>query len=549
VTPELPRRTVLASLGALPLAALGLSGSALGVDEPTGTAETTGWSQFRAGPGRTGAVDGAAALDDPFAAEAWVASVDDHVFVDEAIVADGTVYLPFIHDDLTFRGGVIAFDAESGTERWRHDAEQGEPGIGGVGSPPAVGDGRLYLTSSPGVDRAPYGGLHAIDAETGELSWRRTDGGWVDAPLFAAGTLFAEGGPDGDAVNALDPETGEILWRDATASNEYVGVADDLLYGVRYHSDDQNELVAWRCEDGEIELSRPVPNGLDGAAAVVVDGRIYGSRQTDDRANVVVAHDANGDNLWRTRLTPAGELGRPLLSRPSVAGDAVYVTTATSYRGNWEAGIQSTLSAVDARSGAVRWARDVSTLLLGPPTVVGDTVYVAGETGTTGDAAVHAFATEDGTERWGYRANTRYIEPQYARTPTVADGRVYVVQHARGAGGKASLIALTGTDEEPDDSMVPPSASGPIAVIRTDPEDADHRYQEYGSTVTLDASASTGDVQTYEWRRGNLGSFEPAGPIFDVTFERCAPTDVTLRVIDGEGRQDSETISFDVRDR
>ncbi|QLG63729.1 PQQ-binding-like beta-propeller repeat protein [Halorarum salinum] len=573
------RRTVLASLGAL--AGVSVAGQSLaadgtneaGSDASEPSEQSLDWSTRRAGPGRTGSVPADAAPGGEYAAEAWTAGSGEFVFVEEPIVADGTVYRPFMIDDVSFRGGVVAFDAETGEERWRHvsayySQNDGWPtGIGRVNSAPTVAAGRLYLTSRAGTSDAEYGGLHALDAETGEVAWSETDRGWNGSPLYADGTLYVTAAP-GEDVHALDPATGETRWRtDDSYSSGYVGFADDTLLGSRYpasgDADADPEVVGWNPDDGSIRWAttadEDVPVGGGAIEGDAVFSTVGATPDDEDRANEVVAWSPReGSVRWRTTLTPDGEDPEPLVSAPAVADGTVYVHVGprTSRRDQHERSRDplSTAYALDAATGEIEWTYDAPTVLLGDPSVAGDTVYVGGHAVQKKEKqgpstirrypTVHALAAGDGSERWSYLLRAESDDVRMAMTPAVADGRVYAGIHDYGYEQSDGVFALEASDVAPDSANLPISSDAPVARIATDPEDAESRTLDGGTTVTLDGSASAGEVETYEWRVGESGSFEAGDPSIDVTLDFCGSIEVSLRVTGPDGGESTASATL-----
>lgn len=92
---------------------------------------------------------------------------------------------------------------------------------------------------------------------------------------------------------------------------------------------------------------------------------------------------------------------------PSVAGGTVYV------------GADETLQALDANSGEVRWAYQV-TGRVASPTIASGTAYFGSNT-YAGDNRVYALDAATGSLKWSYTAES-WVES----SPAVADGMVYV---------------------------------------------------------------------------------------------------------------------------
>lgn len=559
--PRPSRRTVLATVGTL-AAGVGLSGQSLAIeserDETDGGTRTDGWSQFRATAARNGAVAADVAPDGEYAAASWAAETGEAVFTSEVVAGDGAVYQPFVVDGKSYRGGVVAFDAETGAERWRRVApsysrEDGWPtGIGRANHAPAVGGGRLYLTSEPGYEDVEYGGLHAVDTETGETAWSKTERAWRGPPLLGDGALYVDGA-------ALDPESGDVLWTTHDGhEHRFVGLVDDTLYGMGFHADSADRLVAWNAADGSVSWTAEVDDGVTFLDAAVAGDTVYRSAGggTDGGPNEVVAHAASdGQVRWRTRLTPEGTEAQAVLSAPAVAGGAVYVHTAPSDSFDYGEGVLSTVYALDAADGEVRWTHDSSTVLRGDPSAAGDTVYVGGHALPKKEAAnpttprrypaVHALAAADGTERWSYLVRAESDGGVLTTaTPALAGGRVYGGAFESTSDASDGAFALEASDAAPDASNLPLSSDAPVAAIGTDPEDAASTKLDAGTTVELDGSASTGDVETYEWDLDDTGSFETTGQTAEITLDFCGSLEVTLRVTGPDGARSTASVDL-----
>ena len=125
----------------------------------------------------------------------------------------------------------LAFDAETGEERWRilYPAP-GELDYGN--SPratPLVAEGIAYLMGA-------LGHLHAVDAATGLVLWQqnlaelfatpRLEWGLTGSPLLVDGKLIVQPGGRGACLAALDPANGKVLWK---SSGEKPGHASFIV--------------------------------------------------------------------------------------------------------------------------------------------------------------------------------------------------------------------------------------------------------------------------------------------------------------------------------
>lgn len=245
------RLLVLALVLLLPVAQAphGLAQEATpGASLTAGGSPVAGWPQFRANPEHTGTALGPGPGDAPVVR--W--RVENGGGLASPAVADGVVYaggngnyvfaldaqrigvtpaiaagLVYIATDQVYGGGdapsaVIAVDAATGAERWRH-----ETGVEGdtFFSSPTIVDGELYIGSQSEVGPSA---LHALDAATGEGIWRWDVSQYMtvfSSPAVVDGTVYV----GGDGLYAVDAATGAPKWR--------LGIGDvwsspAVVYGV-----------------------------------------------------------------------------------------------------------------------------------------------------------------------------------------------------------------------------------------------------------------------------------------------------------------------------
>lgn len=190
------------------------------------------WPMWRYDPGHTGVSPQRMAdvlslqwvLELPPLDRAW--PDDDRLEFDiayEPIVVADTLYLGSPYND-----AIMAFDTESGAERWRFYTE------GPVRFAPAVAGGLLYAGSDDGF-------LYCLDAASGTLRWcfkaalsdRKVLGNtrmisvWPvrGAPVVSDGVVHFAAGIwpfEGVCVYALDAETGAVLWMNDNCDVKYM---------------------------------------------------------------------------------------------------------------------------------------------------------------------------------------------------------------------------------------------------------------------------------------------------------------------------------------
>lgn len=202
-------------------------------------------------------------------------------------------------------------------EVWRVD------GLSGVTASPTVVDGTAYFGDWAG-------GVHAVDAATGDEVWSTTLGGSVIGSLPVDGDgLFAS---SGTTVFRLDRATGEVVWEAS---------ADDHPFAMASAS----PVVA----DGVV---------LQGLAS----GEVTFPQDDYTFTGSISGFDAeSGDLLWRFDTTPGDEsagAGVGIWSTPAVDLErgVLYVGTGNTYE-EPSAPLADSLLALDLHTGELVWSR------------------------------------------------------------------------------------------------------------------------------------------------------------------------------------------------
>ena len=130
--------------------------------------------------------------------------------------------------------------------------------------------------------------------------------------------------------------------------------------------------------------------------------------------------------LWRFRFSKSATAFGAITANPVIAGDTVYVQDSSS-----------SVYALDARTGALRWKRTFAAPNDGPNglTVVGGRLYAATDT------TAFALDAATGKRLWGHRLVNRY-EQFVAIAPVVDRGRVYYSTQGFPPGGRGAVYAL-----------------------------------------------------------------------------------------------------------
>ncbi|QCO67650.2 outer membrane protein assembly factor BamB [Luteimonas yindakuii] len=367
-----------------------------------------------------------------------------------ALTGCGTIRGWFSSDDdkpnTTDPAPLVEFTSTATPERiWTAGAGKGEGRIG-VRQAPAVGDGRVYAA-------AVRGGVRAFDLQSGAQVWHypsdlRLSGG----PGHGEG-LVVVGGLDGEVV-ALDAATGTERWQ-AKVGNEVLA-APVIGQGAVIVRSNDGRVTAFDVATGERRWfwvrELPTLTVRGHGSALLGPGLVFVG---NDDGTVVALSIADGRVLWEQLVGPPD--GRTELERmadidgtPVLDGTVVF---ATSYKRNTMAidgptgrplwvsdrggvgrlGVAPNLLAVsdpagtvwglDKRSGSAMWQQDglarrdlTSAVVHGNYVVVGD--Y---------DGYLHWLQLDSGQ----FAARARAGRDALRGTPVVADG-ILVVQNVDG---------------------------------------------------------------------------------------------------------------------
>jgi outer membrane protein assembly factor BamB len=247
---------------------------------------------------------------------------------------------------------------------WSAKAGKGE-GVIGARQGPAIADGRVYAA-------AVRGGVRAFDLQTGASLWHfdsklpLSGGPGVGDGLVVAGSL------EGDVV-ALDAATGAQKWT-AKVGNEVIA-APTIGQGLVFVHSNDGRVTAFDEASGqrrwfwEHEMPQLTVRGND--APVLGPGYVFIG---NDDGTVAALAVSDGHPVWQQAV--AEPEGRTELERMSdVDGSPVLDDTtlyATSFKGK--------TVALDAPSGRPSWTHDTGGP--GRPAVSADRVVVTGASGT-----------------------------------------------------------------------------------------------------------------------------------------------------------------------
>ena len=325
--------------------------------------------------------------------------------VNPPVVKDGRLFL------IDSRSIVVAADAATGRLLWRKSLKprKEKARIGFGGGVAAAGDLVIAATG--------FGDLVAFDAATGRERWRHD--GIVPlrgSPAVAGGRVFAL--TMDNQIIAVSIEDGQMLWTQAGLPEDaqLLGAAtaavsgDTAVFGLS-----SGELFALRAANGQLAwqdtLSRtgrltPLATLADIDGFPVIDrGRVYAV----SHAGRIAAIDLrSGERLWEQDVAA--------VNTPWAAGDYIFVVTA-----------DAEVAALSAADGRVRWVTRLERfadpkkrkdpVVWSGPVLAGDRLIVVSSNGFALSLSPYT-----GEVLSGIRTGETVVAP-----PIVADGRLYLL--------------------------------------------------------------------------------------------------------------------------
>ena len=189
-------------------------------------------------------------------------------------IGKGVVYQAYMHhvvcsqDQPGADGFVVAWDADTGKERWRYKTQP-------VESSPLLHGKRLYFGSWDN-------GVHAINANNGRRIWRfQADNQVNTSAAYWRGRIFI--GSDSGTLYALSAKSGRQLWSAHSGSGEFWYATPTVAYGRVYIGNTDGTMYVYGAKTGHLLWARPLGTYVYGAAAVyrrrvfvgTYDGKFY----------------------------------------------------------------------------------------------------------------------------------------------------------------------------------------------------------------------------------------------------------------------------------
>ncbi len=230
-------------------------------------------------------------------------------------IGDGVVYQSYMHPVVCQQnqpganGFVVAWDADTGRERWRFKTAP-------VESSPLLRNGRLYVGS---WDHKVY----ALNARTGRRIWSfEADDQVNTSAAYWRRTIYIAS--DGGTLYALDARTGRLRWSAQShaglSGREFFYASPTVAYGRVYIGNTDGTMYVFGARSGKLLWARPLGSYIYGAAAVwrrrvfvgTYDGKFY------------ALDAATGDTIWQIEAPGA------VHAAPTVVAGLVYFATCSS---------------------------------------------------------------------------------------------------------------------------------------------------------------------------------------------------------------------------
>jgi outer membrane protein assembly factor BamB len=305
-----------------------------------------------------------------FALDAQTGKVDWRKSLDRCAAASPTigrevVYQSYMHPVECLQGQagadgfLVAWDAETGRERWRF---KGAP----IESSPLLRNGRLYFGS---WDHNVY----ALNAKTGRKIWSfGADNEVNTSAAYWRRTVYIAS--DGGTLYALNARNGKLRWsaqsNSSFGSREFWYATPTIAYGRVYIGNTDGTMYVYGAKTGRLLWARPLGSYIYGAAAVhkrrvfvgTYDGKFY------------ALDAATGDTIWQIGA------GGAVHSAPTVMDGLVYYAICSTCGSEAQRAVArgpDSTYAVRARDGKRVWSFAAGKYA-NPVVADGERIYITG---------------------------------------------------------------------------------------------------------------------------------------------------------------------------
>jgi hypothetical protein len=309
-------------------------------------------------------------------------------------IGKGLVYQSYMHpvecvqDQAGANGFLVAWDADTGRERWRFNSAP-------IESSPLLHGNRLFVGT---WDHNVY----AINAKNGRKIWSfQADNQVNSSAAYWRGRIFI--GSDGGTLYALSAKTGKLLWSRSEA-REFWYATPTVAYGRVYVGNTDGTMYVYGAKSGKLLWARPLGSYIYGAAAVYRRKVFVGTYD----GKFFALDAATGDTVWEIPANGA------VHSAPTVMDGLVYYAVCSSCGSEAQRSVArgpDSTYAVRARDGKRVW-RFRAGKYANPVVADDQRIYVTGRSqqyalAPRGSEAARADARRDRAERGRRSASAR----------------------------------------------------------------------------------------------------------------------------------------------
>ncbi|HSQ56843.1 MAG TPA: PQQ-binding-like beta-propeller repeat protein [Gemmata sp.] len=389
------------------------------------SADPAAWATYRGNPERTGNTDGKPGPERP--AVLWMVKSKDH-FVAAPVPVKDAVYLAGLGAFNRPYAALFPIAAKDPPQTlWTKEPPYLT--LASVSSPAIAGE---LLVFGDGMHQDSGGMLHCIRAATGKPVWQLKMAGNLihleGAPVVAGGKVFIGGGAAGVLCVELEKamldgkefdlatvaKMQDAKWRELLAKY----IADKKKDPDLAIPPDDSQLLKFEpkkvWQKGEVKWHVDAPINIAGEKLLVPTA--YLDREKLGERALYALNVADGATLWKRDLkfNPWGGA--------TVAGAVAIVPgSSIGYYYKELRGAKGDLTAIDLKTGAEKWRKEISTAGVVGCAAVSDGLAVT----TATDGKVRAFKVADGERAWLYDCKMPIFAP-----PAAAGGVVYAADLA-----------------------------------------------------------------------------------------------------------------------
>ena len=382
-------------------------------------------------------------------------------------------------------GRIRGLDAVSGHETWSLQLDAG------IAWTPTIAGGILYVVTEDGVLRA----VHLVDRT---VSWSRD--GFLDETVVTVVGDLVLAGAEGELV-ALSVDDGAERWRTKTGGSDRVATDGSVAY---VGGEGSGTLTSLSLKDGAEQWHLDLDTARILTPTVIQDGLVAAGRDNPGGHNLVVGLATDGTRRWRWE-----PLDRGRLAAFTVAGDQVLVASDVE---------DTTIQAIDRRTGGNLWTRTLNGQGQMIPVVADETLYIGGS-----EFGVVALDTANGDVRWALP-----LEGLTAGGVAVTGGLVIAAIGEEGGRGRVVALADPADPRLAARPSVPPTSSPnatgvpslPLEVLSVDvipgqsvplgvavaPDGTMYAVDQWNSRVIV--RHPDGNVEYWGKRGGGRGEFD-----------------------------------------